>query len=366
MKQGMLSGRRIEGAASARLTIDGRPYLNFFGSGYLALSQVPQLHDAARRAIQDSGAFSRQIPSSLGAADPLFDDLERQIGDIVGAETSVYCASGYLIGMIALAAIRDEVDALFLDEHAHFNLIDAARASSLPIFSFRHCDADALCAALRTHLRPGQRPLILTDGVFATRGNVAPLTDYAALARPLGGRLMVDESHAFGVVGDNGRGAAAFCDVDALSTIGATLSKAYCVHGAFLACSHETAERLRHAPVIRGASAGSPISAAVAAAALHYVRDHPSTRENLVSMAAYFRNRLRSIGIDVVETPSAIVSFKFGDTAHMRALQERLFEKEIFVYHSTYIGAGPHGIMRCAVFRDHTHEDIDRLIDALS
>jgi 7-keto-8-aminopelargonate synthetase-like enzyme len=361
----LLAGKSLGGPASARLSIDGRQFISFFGSGYLALSGVPEIRDAVLRTLQAGAPFAQHVPGALGGIDPPFDAVERAAAAACGSEASVYFASGYFIGVVALASLEEPPDLLFLDESAHYSLRDAATLYGRTIVTFPHRDAQGLRDLLRTKVRPNQRPVILTDGVFPTTGSVAPLADYAREIAQYGGRLLVDEAHAFGVVGENGRGAAELCGVEEITAMGATLSKAYCAQGAFVACSAETAARLRRVPSIIGASAGSPLSAAAAAASLEYVAKHPSLRTHLSAMTRYLRAKLQSIGVSVIDSPAPIVSFTCGDREEMTALQRRLFEKGIYIHHSTYIGSGPNGMIRCAVFRDHTHADIDEFISAL-
>ena len=361
----LLAGRSVTSAAAARVTIDGQPYLNFFGNGYLALTEENEIREAARRALERGAPFARQFASALGTVDPIFDEIERLGAEACGTEASVYFASGYLIGAVGIASLAQSFQVLLLDESAHYSLQDAARATGLPHFLFMHGDPDSLKDRLRQHVRGKQRPLVLTDGVFATTGYIPPLADYATVLAPYDGRIFVDESHGFGVVGLRGRGAIEHCAVENIATGGATLSKAFCTQGAIVGCTHERAARLQTLPPIRGACAGSPLSAAAAAASLRFVARRPELRSNLRGMTSYFRIRLRELGLDVIESPAPIVSFRSGIQADMLALQRRLFDHGIFIYHSTYIGAGPEGMIRCAVFRDHTREDIDSLIAAL-
>jgi len=206
----------------------------------------------------------------------------------------------------------------------------------------------------------------VTDGVFATTGRVAPLSEYAKVISPFDGRLFIDESHSFGVVGTHGRGAAEWCGVEHLADVGSTLSKAFCAQGAMVGCSSLVAAQLRGIPAIRGACAGSPLSAVAATASLDFVAQHPELRANLAAMTNYLRARLRALGVSVNDSPAPIVAFRYGGREDMQALQRRLFEKGIHIYHSSYFGAGPEGIIRCAVFRDHSREDIDALIAAMS
>jgi len=357
--------RRIDGPISARICIQGREYINFFGSGYLALAGLPELREAGLQAIRSGAAFSRQVPSLLGGCDPIFEDVERLGAVGMGTESSVYFASGYLIGLVGLAIAASSFDRILIDDCAHYCLKDGAKLTGLPVHTFAHCDVEALTTELRRPFCNKQRPLVATDGVFATTGRVPPLGDYARAIAPYDGRLFIDESHAFGVVGRAGRGGAEYCGVEDLVASGATLSKAFCAQGALVGCSAEAAVQIRSLPAVRGACAGSPISAAVSSASLGYVAAHPELRQELSVLTDYFRERLRGIGLNVIESPAPIVSFRCGSRRDMQALQGRMLERGIHIYHSTYLGAGEEGMIRCAVFRDHSKADIDALVTSI-
>jgi 8-amino-7-oxononanoate synthase len=361
----LLSGRAVTGPAAARITIDGREYINFFGTGYLALTGLLEVRGAVRQLLDEGAAFCAQMPAALGAIDPVFERVERSAAAACGTAASLYFASGYLIGMVGLASLSGSFDLIAVDERAHASLKDAAKLTGLPSFTYPHCDAGALSAALKQRIRPHERPVVVTDGVFPMTGRVPPLAEYVRALEPYAGRLFVDESHGFGVVGRLGRGSAEHCGIESFAIRGATLTKAYCSQGAILACTAAVAERLRSMAPIRGACAGSPLSAAGAAASLAYVAENPAIRERLSALSEYLRGRLRSIGLEVIDSPAPIVSFQWGSQADMEALQRRLFQQGIHLYYTTCDDLGPAGLIRCAVFRDHTRADIDALVSAL-
>jgi 8-amino-7-oxononanoate synthase len=361
----LLTGKTIGGPAAARFTIDGREYINFCGSGYLALSAVPEIRVAVFQALQQGVPFARHMAARTGAIDPIFRAIEHAGAVACRTEASVYFASGYLIGAVGLACLAGSFDVLVRDEDAHYNLCDATKQCERPSFTFAHCDPESLAQVLKKHVRAGQRPLVVTDGAVATTGRIPPLADYGAVLEAYDGRMFVDESHSFGVVGENGRGAAEHCGAEQLATIGATLSKAYCAHGAIIGCSAEQALRLQATPPIRGANAGSPLSAAAANASLRYVASRPVLRTRLRAMTDYLRMRLRARGVEVIDSPAPIVAFQCGSPADMQALQRRAWDRGIYVAYvppGGYAGAGRQGMLRCAVFRDHSQHDIDELV----
>lgn len=361
-----LMGRSVSGAASARLLVDGRPMLNFAGHGYLALTDFPAVRAAARAALDHYGITS-QIPPAYGGKEAPFAEAEAEAAQFFGTQGAVYLPSGYLAGMTALAAEEPAPDRLYLDEGAHYSLFDAARCSGKPIHTFAHSDPEALRRVLAATLGAGERPAVLTDGCFATTGEVPPLAEYWAVLVNHGGVLLVDEAHGAGVIGPNGRGGADACGLTGRAGVRVftTLSKALCAGGAVVPLSSEGAARAHVRPPLRGAAQGSPAVAAAASAALRLARANPEFRDILSERAQRLRAGLRALGIETRTTPAPIVAFRTGNRAAMAALRDRLFASGIHLLLSNYIGAGEEGILRCAIFRDHSEADIDALLGAL-
>ena len=360
----LLAGRTRRGPESAKLWIDEQPYINFVGCSYLAMQSLDELRTAGRQAVELGHPWSQMRSGAHGGSDPVFEELAREGAAFFDSETSVFLPSGYFCGLAAVAGLRPDFDVVFIDELAHFSLFDAARLSGCPVVVFAHADANALHDALRPYSAANQRPLVLTDGVFATTGRIAPLADYAHSVAEVEGILFVDESHAYGVVGANGRGAAEYCGITQGWHAG-TLSKGFCAHGGLLPCSSEFAARVRSLPPVRGASAGSPVSVLVAAAAMRYARSHPERRQYLHAISQRLKHGLRGLGLEIVDTPAPITAFAVGQNAHMLALQRSLFDDGVHVALSSYIGSGPEGMIRCATFADHSETDIDALVQAL-
>lgn len=347
--------------------VDDRQLVNFGGNGYLALTDFPVVRKAARAAL-DAYGLSAQISPAYGGKEEPFHAAEAAAVRFFGSEDAVYLASGYLSGMAALASEEPAPDRLFLDEIAHHSLFDAARISGKPVHRFAHADPEALARALAETLRPGERPAVLTDGCFATTGEIPPLAAYQALLADYGGVLIIDEAHSAGAIGPQGRGGADACGLGGLPDIRvfSTLSKAFCAGGAIVPASAEAAERMRTRPPLRGASQGTPAIAAAAAAALDLAAARPEFRETLSARAEMLRGGLRGLGLETLSTPAPIVAFRAGTAADMRMLQHGLFARGIHIVLSNYIGAGPEGMLRCAIFRDHSEADINLLIETLA
>jgi 7-keto-8-aminopelargonate synthetase-like enzyme len=355
----------VKGPASGRIRLDGRSVVNFMGCGYLALSELDELRQAAGAALDQGCAFACQIASSYGLVDPYVEHLESVAATYCCSEDAVYMPTGYFIGVATLKCVKLSRATIFIDEASHYNLFDAANLSGRPVVKFRHCDPQALKQTIRDALPSGDTPIIVADAASAIDGELSPLAEYADVLEKYGGKMVLDESHSFGILGSQGRGACEHFGVDSIAVTAGTLSKAFGAHGAVIGCSREQAAVLRSSPPLRGANAGSPISAAVATAAIKYVIAHPDLRARLRSLTAGLRAKLRAIGIETGNSPMPIVAFRYGDRDQMNALQQHFGARGINLMVCDYVGAGPQGVFRCAVFVDHTESDFDELLEAI-
>lgn len=361
----MDSMRTILSPVGAEITIDGRPYINFGGSSYLGLSRNASIVQAGIEGLSKYGAG---IPAARDQqlVSECHRSFETEAAGYFSSETAVYLSSGYLFGLMALPALRERFEVIFCDELAHYSLREAVAVSGRGCHLFPHLDVQGLRRSLEQNLRAAERPLIVTDGVFPTFGEIAPLRELATLATSYGGCLLVDESHSFGVLGANGRGASQYHDLPPASVVvGGSLGKAFGSYGGVIPCDERFATSLRATPAGRGASGGLPACAQMCAASLRYVREHPEVLQRLRHNVSYMKRGLRALGLQVNDDAVPIATFAMSSYEQMQELKARLMYKGIFVYHSTYIGAGAKGVIRCGIFADHTIEQMDSLISAL-
>ncbi|MDT9598349.1 aminotransferase class I/II-fold pyridoxal phosphate-dependent enzyme [Sphingosinicella rhizophila] len=358
---------RISGApVGATIILDGRVYSNFGGSSYLGLSGHPELVDAGVRALIATGG-GYQFPRNHGIATRPHLDVEHEAARFFGSEDAFYFAAGYYFGSLAIEATASQFSAIFYDEWSHFSLREAIAASTLPGHAFRHLDAGHLVELLRDKLKAGERPLIVTDGLYSTLGEIAPLADLAALAASHDGRLIVDESHSFGILGETGRGAVEEHRLERESFIhGGSTGKAFGAVGGLIPASTQLVDAFRLTSIGRGAACGLPAAAAMCAASLRHLRQSPALLAGLRQNVRYLKSRLREIGISVDDNVVPIATFSTGSRQGNEAVRSRLLEAGILIFHSHYIGAGDAGMLRCAVFADHSFEQIDTLARLLS
>lgn len=361
----------LESPPGAVVVINGRRYDYFAGCSYLGLQDHPALNEAAVAAVRRYGLTTATARGGFGEH-PLLLELEQALATCFATEAAVVLPSGYLSNLVLLQALVEEDHHLFVDEAAHYAVWDAARSVAKAITPFRHRDAGDLARQVRRRLRSGQRPLVLTDGVFAVSGAIAPLANYAAvLAAYEGAALCVDDAHAVGVLGRHGRGTAEYWwdahEPPVPVFAAATLSKALGGYGGFLVGSAAWIGQVRERSAAYRGSSPPPLPVVAAAtAALDLFRREPERRERLQANVAHARAGLRRLGWELPETPTPIVCLPARPDFEPDRVQTALLAQGLAVGHiRRYAGAPAGGALRIALFATHTSEQIDRLLETL-
>jgi len=371
----------MQGPPGARTVIDGRTYTYFAGTGYLGLQGHPEIIRAACEATRRYGIGSANSRTAFGNLPPTLE-VERRAAEFFGLEEAFYFMSGYVGNNILVLLLGDSIDRVFVDESSHYCVFEAARLTGRTPVEFRHCDAGDLASKLRTELNPGARPLVLSDGVFAARGEIAPVAEYRSLLDDYPGSVLcIDDAHGLGVLGAGGRGtlehaglfdagvnsAALPCPAPRLLLCG-TLSKAFGGYGGIIPGSREFIDRLKSTSPYYGGASAPPVPAAAATArALELVGADSDLRQRLRRNVDLLKGGLRALGLPVDDSPVPIACLTLGDAANMRRIQRELIERDIVVaYMAAYSGLGPEGALRIAVFATHTEEMIGELLDGLA
>ncbi len=207
----------------------GRRLLFFGGCDYLGLAWHPAVRNALARSVR-RGVLNVAASRLTTGNDPLYSRLERELAGFFGMESALLVGTGYATNLVVAQALSGHFTHALLDERAHVSLVDAALWLGCRVLKFRHRDVDDFARVLRRCGRRA-RPIVLTDGMFAHDGSVAPLRAYQELL-PSGGWLLVDDAHGAGVVGDGGRGSVAHCGIERRHVIQCiTLSKAFGGYG---------------------------------------------------------------------------------------------------------------------------------------
>ncbi len=291
---------------------DGRRLRNLAGNDYLNLAHDPRVIAALQQAA--SAAGSGVTASALvSGRSPWHQRLEEELAQFHGEESSVLFPTGYAANLGTIAALAGADDVIFCDRMNHACLVDGCRLSGAKLRIYRHTELDRLRAELQK-ATGFQRKWIVTDSVFSMEGDLAPLGELCDLAEAQGASIILDEAHAFGVLGAQGRGAAELMNVESRIAVRiGTLSKALGALGGFVVGSHELTDWLWNRARTQMFSTALPVPLCAAAmAALAIVKSEPDRRQNVIRHAENLRIRLRNSGFDVPAGIGPIVPVILG------------------------------------------------------
>jgi len=355
--------RVVDGAQGTRVVIDGREVLNFASNDYLGLAGDPRLVRAASAALEESGA-------GVGASRLIVGNhrehvmLEAAMADWLRCGGVRLFNTGYAANLGVLTALLRAGDVVFSDELNHASIIDGCRLSRAEVVVYPHRDVAALEAALAT--RGGRRRIVVSESLFSMDGDLADVVALTALCRRHDAALVLDEAHAIGAIGPEGRGLAALHGVVPDVMIG-TFGKALGAFGAFAATSRAVADLLWNRARTLVFSTGLPPSVpASARAAIEIVRgaDGDQRRRTLAAHARRLRDRVTLAGGEVT---SAIVPIAIGDDRVAMSCTDRLLAEGVFVQ-----GIRPPTVppgtarLRVGLSSTHTMQDIDILSEKVS
>jgi 8-amino-7-oxononanoate synthase len=350
--------RTVSGPQGPRVQLDGKPVLLLCSNNYLGLAGHPRVREAAAGAAMRFGAgagASRLVSGTM----TIHRDLEERLAAFEGSEDCVLFGSGYLANLGTICAFAGPGDTVFSDALNHASIVDGCRASRARVVVYRHLDHEHLERCL--HQADGGRRLIVTDSLFSMDGDVAPLRELARLAHEHGARLVVDEAHATGTFGPDGRGAVARAGVgEQVDAIVGTLSKALGSYGAYVCASRETIRYLVNVarPLIYS-TALPPPAVAGALAALELIEEAPALVDSLHESARTLRRALASQGFAVAESDMHIVPLVVGEEQAAMSLSEAALERGVFAQ-----GIRPPTVppgtsrLRLAAMASHTAEDL--------
>ena len=347
----------------------GRTLLYFSGCDYFRLARHPRVARAAQAALEKSGLNVAASRLTTGNHE-IYARLEMALERFFGAETAVLVPDGYFAPLAAAQALAGEFTHAFVDEFAHGALQDAARMLDCPVKKFRHRDAAGLkelIAKLPAKNGRPARPIILTDGMFAHDGSMAPLREYLKLL-PRTGMILVDDAHGAGVLGAMGQGTLEAAGVGRGRIIQCvTLSKAFGVYGGAVLASRALREKmLSRSRVFVGTTPLSPSLAGASLSSLEILRKDTTRRKRLFQNLLYTRQRLRQAGWEIAETPGPIVRLPPMAAAQADDLKARFLAAGIYPPYLKYAGASAAGIFRLVISSEHKRVQLDRVIAVLA
>jgi glycine C-acetyltransferase len=356
--------RVLEGEQAPTSVFDGATVVNLSSNNYLGLTTHPKLKAKAIEAVERFGVGSGAVRSICGTM-AMHVELERRLAAFKHTEAVVVFQSGFASNAGTVAAILSKDDAIVSDQLNHASIIDGARLSRATIKVYPHGDADAARQVLRD-LPAGQRKLLITDGVFSMDGDLGPLPALVDAAEAYGAIMMVDDAHASGVFGRNGRGTVDHFDLHGRVDVQVgTLSKAIGSLGGYVAGSRALVEFLhqRARPFLFSTSHPPAVTAACLAA-LDLLEEEPALIERLWDNTRFFKKGLAEQGFDTGISESPITPVIVGDGARAMEFSDRLFAGGVFAQGIAFpTVARDKARVRTIVTATHTPEELQFALD---
>jgi len=340
---------------------DGRTRVNLGTNNYLGLAGDPQVVEAAVSALRQYGT-SAAGSRILNGTTRLHLTLEQELAEHYGAEDAVLTSAGVNANVALLSTVCASGDVLLVDAHAHASLHAAAAASRGTVLRFTHNSVAALERRLG-RLDPDVGAVVVVDGVYSMSGESAPLAAIAGLCGRFGARLVVDEAHGLGVLGEHGRGAAEAAGVlDRVDAVTVAFSKALASVGGAVMTSRAVADGIRASamPYVFSA-AGDPAAVAAALASLRVLRREPERMQRLRDNGDLLRAVLTQCGAAPLPGRGAVIAVPTGDDEATRAAWAAAHDAGVYTNAVGY-PAVPRGqgVLRLAVMATHTEEQLAR------
>jgi 8-amino-7-oxononanoate synthase len=342
-------------------SVNGRQVLMFGSNNYLGLTEHERVTGAAREALDAYGTGSRLANGTLG----IHSELEHMLAAFFGKERALVFTTGYQANLASISALAGLNDVIITDRRDHASIVDGARLGHGTLVRFNHNDLGHLQRLLTT--RTTSHPcLIVVDGVFSMEGDLAPLREICELKDRHGARLLVDDAHGVGVLGDGGRGTCEHLGVlDRVDVIVGTFSKSLASIGGFVAGPAEVVDFIGHraSAVVFSASA-APASVAAASAALQIIAEEPARRARLRERVTQLRDGLRAMNLEVGDSPAGIVPIFIRDDISVLRLWRDLFDAGLYVNPAISPAVEPgSALLRASCMATHTDADVRQAIE---
>jgi 8-amino-7-oxononanoate synthase len=357
----------IRGSEGTEIEIGGRRLIMIGSNNYLGLTHHPHVMAAAARALQQYGTSctgSRFLNGTL----ELHEQLEARLAAFLGRKAALCFSTGFQTNLGAISSLCGRDDIIFCDRDDHASIFDGCRLSFAETRKFRHNDMADLERLLQraAEASPDSGKLIIVDGAFSMLGDLADLPAITALARRYGARVMVDEAHSVGVLGERGRGVAEHFGVeDQVDVVVGTFSKSFASLGGFVAGDEDVIHYIKHKARALIFSASIPPSAAAAAlAALDVIEQEPALRSSLLAKAHRVRKALEQLGYSVGPSETPIVPVIIGDQERMLRFWRTLLDAGVFTNPVTGPAVPPGmDLIRTSYMATHTDAQLARVLE---
>ena len=356
----------LNSAVGNYIRLNGEKYSYFAGNNYLGMANHPEIKKAAIEFIKKYGVNFAASRCTTGNAD-IHLELEKQLTSFKKKQDTVVFASGYQGNNIILEILKNKYSAVFMDQLAHPSIVSSVPKEITNINYYNHCNPAHLETLLEHHKRTN--PLIITDGVFALTGEIAPLDKIYPLAKKYRAILIVDDAHSTGILGENGRGTPEYFNLPEDENIyqTETMSKALGSYGGFISGNKEFIETIRENSATYQASTSLPPAIVGASlASLKIIAENPELRHRLNEKSTKLREEISRMGFFTAGDGTPIIPVMFSKSEWAKGLSAFLEKKKIIAPYINYpVKLGKY-MVRITVSANHTDDQIDKLLEILT
>ena len=357
----------LESRQDTEVIMEGKRRIMLGSNNYLGLTTDPEIIEAGIRAFEQYGSGcsgSRFLNGTL----EMHLELEAELGKFLRKSGIVTFSTGFQSNLGILSAIVGRNDYVICDKENHASIYDGCKLSYGKMLRYKHNDMEDLKHILERIPEEAGR-LIVTDGVFSMGGDIAKLPEIVALAEQYGARVMVDDAHGLGVIGEGGRGTASYFGLeDKVDIIMGTFSKSLASLGGYMAASETVCDYVRHnsRPFIFSASI-PPSACAVALAALRHLKAHPELPGHLLELAAYARAGLKRRGLSIRESNTPIIPIYTYEAENTLRKNKELYEAGVYVNPVLPPATAPgECLLRTSYMASHTTALLDEAMDIIA
>ncbi|MBQ9412970.1 MAG: pyridoxal phosphate-dependent aminotransferase family protein [Oscillospiraceae bacterium] len=359
--------RELQSRQDTEVVMEGKRRIMLGSNNYLGLTVREEIIEAGIKALRDYGtgcSGSRLLNGTL----VLHRKFESEMAEFLGKGDVATFPAGFQANLGAISAIVGRGDYVICDRENHASIYDGCKLSYGKMLRFRHADMADLEKKLQA-VPETAGCLVVTDGVFSMGGDIANLPEICRLAKKYGARVMVDDAHGLGILGEGGRGTPNYFGVeDQVDVLTGTFSKSLASLGGYVAADAKVVDFIRcnSRPYMFAASI-PPASIAVATAALEYLKAHPELPGQLLDISRYMREQLKARDIRIMDSNTPIIPIYTYEPIPTLQMQKELYDRGVYVNATIPPACAPgECLLRCSLMASHTVPLIDEAVEIIA
>jgi 8-amino-7-oxononanoate synthase len=356
--------RMIASGQDPVVTMNGQRVIMLGSNNYLGLTNHPEIKQAAAKALDDYGtgtAGSRFLNGTL----EIHVELEDRLAQFMNCEAALTFSTGFAVNLGVISSLIGRQDVVILDNLDHACILDGARLSFGRVLKYPHNDMDSLEERLRS-VEDGRSKLIVVDGVFSMEGDIANIPRIVELKKKFDARLMIDDAHGIGVMGEHGRGTAEHFGLEnEADLVMGTFSKSLAAVGGFVVGESKVIDYIKHhARSLMFSASPPPASVATVLKAIEIIEREPERRQRLWDHTDYMKREFTDMGYDTGESASPVIPLVVGEDLTAFVMTKRLQEEGVFV-NPVVSPAVPEGraLIRTSYMATHSREHLDNALE---